>query len=219
MANIKSFSAAFDTLKRSFYILLGVLVLTVLGCFIIVIYVFKTADHKVYIISPDQSMRAESDFDHEVSIYEVRNHIKAFCSTMFAWDKDNYNAHIEYALNLVDHVDGLKIFNTFKEHEVYENLISTSAKVSVHIDSILVKMDKVPYKGIFYLTQTWETVAGTQLQGIAARFETIPVSRSDENPYGLLIQKIDFVEYIHVPLKSGGSAGSSPPGTDSFFHK
>lgn len=202
MAHLKSFTEAFDTLKKSFFFLLWALVIVVFGCLVTVIYVYQTADHKVYIISPDQTMKAESDYNHQVTIYEIRNHIKAFCSSIFAWDKDNYNSNIEYAMNLVDHVDGLKIFNTFKQHEVYENLVSTSAKVTIHIDSILIEMHSIPYKGIFYLTQAWETAAGKQLQGISAKFEVLPVSRSDLNPYGLILQKINFVEYnreVQVP--------------------
>ncbi len=222
MAPVKSFTEAFDTLKKSFNFLLWALVSVVLMCFVTVIYVYRTADRKVYIISPDQSMKAESDYDHQISIYEIRNHVKAFCSTMFAWDKDNYNAHLEYALNLVDHADGLKIFNTFKEHEVYENLVSTSARVSVHIDSISTRMDKVPFKGVFYLTQTWQTPAGSQQQGIAARFEVFPVSRTDLNPYGLLIQKIEFVEYAHLahaPGKGSANENLPPGGPDTSSHE
>lgn len=221
MTPVKSFTEAFDTLKKSFKFLLWALILIVFMCFVTVVYVVRTADRKVYIISPDQSMKAESDYDHQVSIYEVRNHMKAFCSTMFAWDKDTYNTHLEYALNLVDHADGLKIFNTFKEHEVYENLVSTSARVSVHIDSIHTRMDKLPYKGVFYLTQTWQTAAGAQQQGIAARFEVIPVSRTDLNPYGLLIQKIEFVEYTHQAqtAKDARSENLPPGGPDTSSHE
>lgn len=210
MANLKSFTEAFDTLKKSFKFLLWAMVVLVTSCFGIVIYVYQTADHKVYIISPDQTMKAESDYNHEVTIYELRNHIKAFCSSMFAWDKDSYNGNIEYALNLADHVDGLKIFNTFKQHEVYENLVSTSAKVTVQMDSIRADMHQLPYRGVFYLTQTWETVAGSQIQGIAARFEVLPVSRTDLNPYGLLLQKIDFIEYNQTRHRPGaGNTGLS----------
>jgi len=219
MGHIKSFTEAFDTLKKSFFFLLWVLVFVVLSCFGIVIYVYQTADHKVYIISPDQTMKAESDYNHQVTVYEIRNHIKAFCSTIFAWDKDNYNANIEYAMNLVDHVDGLKIFNTFKEHEVYENLVSTSARVTIHIDSIIVQMHTLPYKGIFYLTQSWITAAGTQLQGISARFEVLPVTRTDLNPFGLLLQKIDFVEYNRELQANNSQFNQSVSEKDSSLNK
>jgi len=202
----KSFSQAYKTLRNSFYLLLCLTTLTMLSCLVIVIFVFRSADRKVYVVSPTSVMQAVSDYDHQTSIYEMRNHVKVFCSEMFAWDKDNFNSNVENALGLADHYDGLKIFNTFKENEVYENLVSTSARVSVKIDSVIINSDHLPYQGKFFLAQTWTTAAGKQTQGIGASFQLVPISRSESNPYGLSIQKINFFQYQPTFLRDSSKA-------------
>jgi len=80
-------------------------------------------------------------------------------------------------------------------------------------------MHTLPYKGIFYLTQSWITAAGTQLQGISARFEVLPVTRTDLNPFGLLLQKIDFVEYNRELHTNNSQFNQSVSEKDSSLNK
>jgi hypothetical protein len=192
---MKSIQDSFQALRMGFQWILAGLIITLISAFIGMIYILKNANQRVYIISPHQTYMANASFDHEVSLYEARNMVKLFCENLFSWDKDNFNSHMELALNLIDHPDGLKLFNTFKQNEVYENLITTSAKVSIQMDSIQLDMNSIPIQGIFYVNQIWQSVGGTQSQKIKARFELIPVSRTELDPYGLLIQKIAFLEY------------------------
>jgi len=194
-SSIKTIQDSFKSLRLGFYLVLSSLIFLVVISIFGIFYILKITSQKVYIISPHQTFMANASYDHEVSIYEARNIIKLLCDNLFSWDKDSYRSHMELAINLLDHSDGLKIFNTFKENEVYENLVSTSAKVSVQLDSIQLDMNSIPIKGIFYLSQIWQSVGGTQVQKIKAKFELISVSRSETNPYGLLIQKIFFLDY------------------------
>ncbi len=194
-SSLRTIQNSFLTLKRGFQLLLVCLIILFIASFSTIYYLIRTGNEKVYIVSPNQTFLAYANYNHEISIYEARNHIRNFCENIFGWDKDNYKDHIEYALNLIDHTDGLKIFNTFKSSEVYENLIATSAKVTVNIDSILLDMKSLPIKGNFYLTQVWQSPGGIQYQKIKAHFEIIAVSRSETNPFGLEIQKIMFLDY------------------------
>ncbi len=196
-SNIRTIQESFLTLKRGFQLVVFALIIITISSSLLIFYVLKNANEKIYVVSPHQTFLAYASYEHETSIYEARNHIKAFCENIFAWDKDNYKSHVEYGLNLINHTEGLKIFNTFKENQVYENLISTSAKVLVSIDSIELDMKSLPIKGYFYLTQKWQSAGGSQLQKIKAHFELISISRSELNPYGLELQKISFLDYVH----------------------
>lgn len=193
---VKSIQDSFHTLKLGFQWLVAGLILILISSFICIFFTIRTFSQRVYIVSPLQTYYANASFDHEVSLYEARNQVKTFCENLFSWDKDNFSNHMEMALNLIDHSDGLKLFNTFKGNEVYENLVSTSAKVSIRMDSIQINMNMIPITGVFYLTQIWQSVGGTQNQKIKAKFELISVTRTENNPYGLLIQKISFLDYL-----------------------
>jgi len=195
ISSLKSIQESFQTLKTSFTVLVWAMVFILILSLVSIAYIFKISGERVYIISPHQTFLAYASYNHEVSVFEARNHIRVLCQNLFGWDKDNFNNHMETALNLMDHSDGLKLFNTFKSNEVYENLISTSAKVTVDMDSIQLNMNALPIQGIFYLTQNWQSVGGIQYQKIKAEFELIPVSRSEANPFGLLVQKIAFLKY------------------------
>jgi hypothetical protein len=204
-SGIRSIQDSFLTLKRGFHSLLGALIFLIVVGAGFIFYIIRNSNEKIYVISPHQTFLAYADFDHETSVYEARNHVKTFCENMFGWDKDSYKNHLEYALNLIDHTDGLKLFNTLKASQVYENLVSTSAKVTITMDSILLNMKSLPIQGLFYCTQNWQSPGGVQNQKIKAHFELISVSRAELNPYGLEIQKILFLEYVNKIKESKDS--------------
>jgi len=98
-------------------------------------------------------------------------------------------------MKLVDHNDGRAIYETFKRGQVLENYHRYNSHTNWTCDSVSVDMSVEPYRGIVWGAQ--EVVYDNQIavQPVAARFTLSRQLRSDINPYGLLIDGFNFIEY------------------------
>ncbi len=127
---------------------------------------------------------------------EARNHIKVFMKNMYAHEANNFKQRVENALELIDKQDGLAIYHDFKEGQVYENYVRHNARTVVQVDSVLVDMNAQPYQGSVYARQTIFYNDQSRTLPIAAAFNLVETPfRTDQNPFGLLIQDWQYIAY------------------------
>lgn len=155
----------------------------------------ERAFDKVYVVSQGGTFPALLTDPDAPSIYEARNHVKAFMKAMFAHDERSYGEHIETALHLIEKSEGAAIFEDFQKGSVYDNYVKFGSRSVFEIDSVFVDMNTEPYEGKVYGRQTVIYREDQKSLPVGAGFELIQVPRSEANPFGLLIQNWTFILY------------------------
>jgi hypothetical protein len=149
----------------------------------------------VYVVTDSGTFPALVQQERKVSVYEARNHVKTFLTTMFAHDASNYKQQVETALHLVSKTDGGRIISDFTKGKVYENYVRLGSRTHLEVDSVMIDVAKRPLSGKAYARQTIHLEGQSQDFPIAIQFELTETYRSDENPYGLLLQNMQYIHY------------------------
>jgi hypothetical protein len=198
--SVKDYHFTFNTLKK-------VTLITLVGAFllngVLVYYILSLEDKvakRVYVVTDSGTFPAMLGETRTVSVHEARNHIRTFLSTMFAHNAANYKERVEAGLHLINKVGGGRIVNDFNKGQVYENYVRLGTYTTLAVDSVLIDMNTSPISGKAYARQTIYLGEDSKEYPIGIRFELIDIYRSDENPYGLLIQSFDFIPY-HPSVK------------------
>lgn len=187
------------TLIRSLRVICVALVVTVavnnLGW--LYAYVMETNEHaeRVYVATDNGTVSAVTAGHATPTVYEARNLVRHFMDVMFQHDATTFRERVNLGMKLVDHNDGRAIYETFKRGEVLENYHRYNSHTNWTCDSVRVDMNTEPYRGSVWGAQ--EVVYDNQIivQPVAARFTLSRQTRSDINPYGLLIDSFSFIEY------------------------
>lgn len=193
--SVKDYHYTFNTLKK-------VTITTLVGAFLlnrILVYHILSLEAKeakrVYVVTDAGTFPAILSETRRVSLHEARNHVRTFLQTMFAHNAASYKERVENALHLIDKKGGGRIINDFNKGQVYENYVRLGTYTTLAVDSVVMDMGKRPISGKAYARQTIYLGEESKVYPIGIRFELIDTYRSDENPYGLLIQNFDFIPY------------------------
>jgi hypothetical protein len=153
-------------------------------------------NERSYVITDFGTFSAHQMTGARKTAVEARNHIKVFMTNMYAHEANNFKDRVETALELIDKEDGLAIYNDFKEGQVYENYVRNNARTRIEVDSVLVDMDVQPYQGRVYAKQTIFYNDQSRTLPIAAAFNLVETPfRTDQNPFGMLIQNWKYIVY------------------------
>lgn len=198
---LKDYDNRFNTLKK-------ITIATLAGAFLsigmlvwYITYLEKKAAERVYVVTDLGSFMVLRKEDREVSIFEVRNHVKTFLHTMFAHNAGNYREKVDAALHLIDKAGGQRIVNDFNKGEVYQNYVRLGTWTTLQVDSVLIDMQDRPISGKAYARQTIYLGENKKSFPIGVQFEVISTYRSGKNPYGLLIQHFDYILYEPKAVK------------------
>lgn len=195
-----NFNQAFKVLQRITALSVALLFISN----IIWVFVFtrevEQMNNKIYVVADNGTMSAVAAETAKPSVYEAKNHIKTFMSLMFSNDAENFKERINMALKMIERQDGLAIYESFKRGQVLENYAKYNSRTLLTIDSVRVNMAVEPYSGMVYCKQTVVYEKEKKIQAIAAKFELTRTLRSDENPFGLMLDKFAFIQY-NPPLK------------------
>jgi hypothetical protein len=160
-------------------------------------YVRETSQNaeRVYVTTDNGTTSAIAAGQAQPTQYEARNLVRSFMELMFQHDASTFRERVNHGMKLVDHNDGRAIYETFKRGQVLENYHRYNSHTNWTCDSVSVDMSVEPYQGIVWGAQ--EVVYDNQIavQPVAARFTLSRQLRSDINPYGLLIDGFNFIEY------------------------
>ena len=192
---LKDYDNSFNTLKK-------ITIATMVGAFLLIgtltYYIILQEREKagqVYVVTDYGTFSALRQESRQVSIFEARNQVKAFLHTMFAHNAGNYREKVEAGLHLVDKAGGQRIVNDFNKGEVYQNYVRLGTQTTLQVDSVLINMGERPISGKAYARQAIYLGENKKTFPIGIQFEIIETYRSDKNPYGLLIQNLDYILY------------------------
>lgn len=160
-------------------------------------YVRETSQNaeRVYVTTDNGTTSALAAGQGQPTRYEAKNLVRSFMDLMFQHDASTFRERVNHGMKLIDHNDGRAIYETFKRGQVLENYHRYSSHTNWTCDSVSVDTSVEPYKGTVWGAQ--EVVYDNQIavQPVAARFTLSRQLRSDINPYGLLIDGFNFIEY------------------------
>jgi hypothetical protein len=161
------------------------------------LYITEKLKHeeKIYVISDSGRFIAKqtaSDFMYD---FDMKNQVRLFCEKMFAYDTQTFNKNVEEALNLIDDYGGKRIYNDLSKSGVYETLKKYNARTTITIVSVILDINKRPVSGVFYCTQTVQFSDQSTKLPIAAKFNLVSATRSEKNPFGMMITNFDYIKY------------------------
>jgi conjugative transposon TraK protein len=146
---------------------------------------------------PKQCTTVEDNLDIE---REAKSHVESFHYFFYTLTPDKQ--YIDYTMNkamyLVDET-GLAQYNTLKENDFYDNIISSKSTFSVFCDSI--KFDEENMRFIYYGHQKIERPMDTMLHPLITEGKLVCVPRTDNNPYGFLITGWRIIENYNIDRK------------------
>lgn len=125
---------------------------------------------------------------------EVRHHIKMFMELLFTLspDKSQIEQNISQALYLGD--NSIKQFrDRLQEQKYYDKLISSNASQTIKLDSNSIQVDfaNYPYLAIVKVQQEIVRPSTITIKELTCTMTLRNISRSDNNPHGLLIEKFE----------------------------
>ena len=153
------------------------------------------ADRRIYVLSNGKVLEAIAG-DREANLpVEARDHLKTFHRLFFNLDPDEkaIRSGMGRALYLADG-SAKALYDDEVEKGYISGLISGNISQSVVLDSIWLDMNSEPYAfrclGLETLTRATSVTTRTFVSEGFLR----SVARSDNNPHGLLIERLEVVE-------------------------
>jgi len=120
---------------------------------------------------------------------EIINHIKEFHKLFFEVDQFDYESKVGKSLYLIGN-SGKDLYKTLKAKRYYSKIVSNNLEHQIIIDSIHVNEKMHPYKGELYgklvIKRTDQKLEN--IEKLYSSFELKNVSRTKDNPHGLLIE-------------------------------
>lgn len=197
--SLKDFGSSFNALRKITIstVLCSSILLLLLGGYII--HQERNQSERIYVVTDLGTLPAIRQEKREISVFEVRNQVKSFLHTMFAHHAGNYQEKVEAGLHLIDKAGGQRIVHDFSKGEVYQNYVRLGTQTSMQVDSVLIDMKARPIAGKAYARQTIYLGEKQKEFPIGIQFEVIETYRSEQNPYGLLLQNFDYILYVPKP--------------------
>lgn len=177
------------------------IVLVAIGVFAISI---DSLSKKAYFITYDGTYVGMEKENRQVTIYEVKNHIRKFMGLTFSHDARTFKNRIEAGLKLIAKEDGKAIYKDFTTANVYDNYLKYHSRTSLKIDSITVDMKTIPWNAHVYAIQYTIFDQQEVALPIAMYFDIDETFRSDENTDGLILKNYKYINYQPVAEEDNG---------------
>ena len=178
---------------------------TVFCCFAIYksYQLVQTARSTVYILAEGKVLEAYASERRENIAVEARDHVATFHRLFFTLDPDDkaIASSVSRALYLAD-ASAKKQFDNLKESGFYAGIISGNISQQIHIDSVQIETQQLPY--YFKCTGVQRIIRPTSIvsRKLVTEGYLRTVSRSDNNPHGFLIEKWATIENKDIQVQS-----------------
>jgi conjugative transposon TraK protein len=175
--------------KLSLIVSIGSLVTSIIMVCLVLFYSFNLIQkerQKIYVLDSQTPVLVhQSDMSVNRDI-EIKSHINTFHTLFFTLPPDDefIKNSMDKAMYLVDE-SGLKQYNTLKEKGYFNQILASSAALSIKTDSI--KVDLEGYRFTFYGTQRIERETSILKRAIVTEGSLRDVPRTENNPHGLII--------------------------------
>jgi len=154
----------------------------------------KDARRSIYVMDntnvPLLANRSSVDDNRPV---EYKAHVDLFHNIFFTLTPDDKQIQyqMDRAMYLIDET-GAQQYNNLKEKGYFNQILSSSAVLSIQTDSIFLDMGKKYFK--FYGRQTIERKSSTTVRSLVTEGYLKDIPRSTNNPHGILIMNWKTVE-------------------------
>lgn len=158
---------------------------------------------KVYILAAGKALEAFAGDKRENLLVEAKDHVRSFHELFFNLDPDDkaIDASISKALYLADG-SAKKLYESLKENNYYTGIISGNVSQKVLVDSVAVQMQTLPFYFKCWARQEITRPSAVITRSLITEGYLRPISRSENNPHGFLIEKWRTLENRDVETKS-----------------
>ncbi len=155
----------------------------------------ERARQQVYVLSAGKALEAFASDRRENIPVEARDHIRSFHQYFFTLSPDDkaITAGITKALYLADG-SAKKLYDNLKENGYYAGVIAGNISQSIAVDSIAVDQGSYPYYFRCWATQTIVRPTSEVTRSLVTEGWLRTCVRSDNDPHGLLIERLTTVE-------------------------
>ncbi|MFV0591556.1 MAG: conjugative transposon protein TraK, partial [Draconibacterium sp.] len=147
----------------------------------------------IYILDKDIPILAKQTDESVNRPVEYKAHVNLFHSLFFTLTPDN--KYIEYqmknAMYLIDD-SGIQQYNNLKEKGLFNQILSSSAVLTIQTDSIYLDMPRKFFR--YYGKQKIERKSSIVVRSLITEGYLKDVPRSQNNPHGVLIERWKTVE-------------------------
>ncbi len=177
-------------------------IVVVLACCLISVFsLYKSfslvsgMQEKVYILANGKALEAFASGRRDNIPVEARDHVRTFHQLFFTLDPDDkvIKENVGKALYLADNT-AKSIYDDLRESGYYAGIISGNISQTITIDSVQVNIDPYPYQFRCYATQSIVRPTSIIKRNLVTEGNLRNVSRSDNNPHGLLIERFNTIE-------------------------
>ncbi len=163
-----------------------------------IIYIYQKAEnaynHVLVIDTAGKTYETSPVLAADMRMFEYEDHVKRFVQLWYAFDENNYEKHLNEALNLIGN-RGKELLNEYKDVNMLNSLIQKNIRYEVSIQDIRIDMSTLPVSGEIIFTQTGLRSRGGLSREIHARFTLYDVSRSRGNSHGAKIEQWEVNYY------------------------
>jgi conjugative transposon TraK protein len=186
---------AFRQLRRiSLLCIVSSVVSTILA--LVMSYRFALAfQNRVYVLSDGKVLEAFATDRGENLPAEARDHIRTFHELLFALDPDEklIAANAGRALYLADR-SGKQVYDNLRESGYLYGIVSGNISQRVAIDSIELDLASRPYHFRCFARELITRPSNVTTRSLVTEGWLRPVSRSENNPHGFLIEHFAVVD-------------------------
>ena len=151
---------------------------------------------KIYVLDQGKSLLLALQSDKVANKpIEVKDHITRFHELFFtlAPNVESIEHNINAALNLADR-RAYEHYNDMQEQGYYSRLINASISQSLTVDSVKIDYSSYPYNARTYATMYIVRSNSVTVKDLVTTCTVRDIARSDVNPHGLLIEKLEIMD-------------------------
>lgn len=180
----------------------GFTMLVVVGCTLICCYTIYSSfsaltlmEDRIYILANGKAMEAYSSDRKDNIPVEARDHVMTFHKFFFTLDPDDkvIKDNVTRALYLADD-SAKRIYDDLKESGYYSGIISGNISQTITVDSVNIDLNEYPYHFKCYAKQKIIRTTSILDRKLITEGTLRNVSRSDNNPHGFLIERLNTIE-------------------------
>lgn len=163
----------------------------------------RAAQERIYILAGGKALEAFASGSRENLPVEAREHVRTFHQYFFTLSPDDkaIEATMARALYLADH-SAKQAYDNLRESGYFSNLITGNISQEITIDSVQVDMGQTPLRFRCYAHQKLVRTTSVMTRNLITEGFLRPVSRSDNNPHGFLIERWTTLENKHLHTRA-----------------
>lgn len=186
----KHIDTAFQYIRRfSIFFLLGCVAIAGLSCYYSY-QLIQQSQERIYVLANGQAIEAYQANRKDNIPVEARDHVRMFHFYFFTLDPDDQviASQMDKALYLADG-SAKQQYDNLKENGYFASLVAGNISQEIESDSIEIRIEQFPYY-FKYIGQV-RIIRPTSIvtRSLVTEGYLRPVSRSDHNPHGFLIER------------------------------